>query len=295
MGAGAAVLHGAEAWAYHPDAPSGSLGAVVTWAMSREATGVNLLVDGSANREAFVVQGFAEPRPVVWSIDGRSIAVAVAEEPVIDPAPACPEQMAVLAEAGLDVVADHGVWIGELNGLELARVGHRDGECSIDIGVGAYDQFASSALAGDGDRDPGEALAGVVEMVQPHRVPGAAPHPMGRLVRSRWLRAHAVRNPQSIGLTALDPTPLLDPRPGLMEAQPAAGLGRRDDETVLVVFTVGLDLGVTETAAGLIALHRPDAALIVLPERDRHPRIVEAATSLACPTEVIAVSGEWSD
>ena len=56
------------------------------------------------------------------------------------------------------------------------------------------------------------------------------------------------------------------------------------------------DLGrITETAAGLIALHRPDAALIVLPERDRHPRIVEAATSLACPTEVIAVSGEWSD
>ena len=293
MGAGAVVLHDGAAWAYHPDAPSGSIGAVVTWALTQSASAVNLLVDGAAGREAFVVGGFAEPRPVVWSIDGRSISPAQAVAPTIEPAPACAEQMAVLAEAGLDVVADHGVWIGEHNGLEVARVGLRDDACGIDIGVGAYDQFASTALAGD--RDPAEALHGVVEMVRPHRVVGSAPHPMGRLVRSRWLRASAVRTPDTLGLDSLDPTPLLDPRPGLMESQPAAGLGRRGTETVLVVFTVGLDLGVTETAAGLIALHEPDAALIVLPARDRHPRIVEAAQALGCPTEVVALEGEWSD
>ena len=293
IGAGAAVVHDGEAWAYHPEAPTGTLGAVVAWSLARGAAAVNLLLDGTGAREAFLVAGFADPSPRIWSVDDRSIRPATAAEPHIEPAPACPAEMAILREAGLEVVADHGVWIGELNGLEVARVGHRDGECSIDIGVGAYDQFASSALAGD--RDRAEALGEVVDMVRPHRLASSAPHPMGRLVRSRWLRAQVVRQPDLLGLDALDPIPLLEARPGLMETQPAAALGRRGDEQVVVVFTVGLDLGITETAAGLIALHAPDAAVIALPERDRHPRIVEASAALACPTEVVSLVGEWSD
>ncbi len=293
FGAGAALVHDADAWVYIPNAPRGSLGAAVTWAIAQGANQVQFLVDGAATNEAFSAQGFSEPAPQVWSVTGRSISMASAQTPVVEPAPACPEQMAVLREAGLDVVIDHGVWIGELNGLELARVGHRDGVCSIDIGVGAYDQFASSALAGD--RDPAEALATVVDMVSPHRVPGAAPHPMGRLVRSRWLRAQAVRAPDQFGLDRLDPIPLLEPRPGLMESQPAAALGHRGDETVLAVFSVGLDLGVAETAAGLVAMHQPASAIIAMPQRDQHPRIIDAAGLLACPTKVVPMNGEWSD
>ena len=201
---------------------------------------------------------------------------------------------AVLSGAGLDVVADHGVWLGELNGLEVARVGSRRGECSIDIGVGAYDQFAAAALTPE-DKDPSDSLATVVSMVRPHRSADSAPHAIGRLVRSRWLRAQLVRSPDLIGLATLDPTPLLIERPGLMENQPAAAVGETEaGDKVLVACTVGLDLGIAETAAGLIALHNPDRVIVVVPPRDNHPRIVDAVATLAVPSTVVALEGEWS-
>ncbi len=192
------------------------------------------------------------------------------------------------------MVADHGIWLGELNGLEVARVGKRDGQCSIDIGVGAYDQFASAALTPEG-RDAAEALAEVVSMVRPHRSADSAPHAIGRLVRSRWLRAQLVRDPAPIGLNALNPIPLLFERPGLMESQPAAALGiDNGNASVLVACTVGLDLGIAETAAGLSALHQPDRIIVVVPPRDHHQRIVDAVEALAVPSTVVSVDGEWA-
>lgn len=264
------------------------------WAKANEQRAINLLVDDGGAELAFAASAFAEPTPTIWNVSGREISVADAEHPAIDPAPDCGELTAVLASAGLDVVADHGIWLGELNGLEVARVGQRDGECAIDIGVGAYDQFASAALTPEG-RDVAESLASVVSMVRPHRSAGSAPHAIGRLVRSRWLRAQLVRNPSSIGLESLNPVPLLFERPGLMESQPAAALGvDGDDSSVLVVCTVGLDLGIAETAAGLTALHQPKRVVVVVPPRDHHQRIVDAVSSLAVPSTVVSVVGEWT-
>ena len=186
------------------------------------------------------------------------------------------------------------MWLGEINGLEIARVGKRDGECSIDIGVGAYDQFASAALKPK-DRDIPGALATVLSMVRPHRIAGAEPHAIGRLVRSRWLRAQLVNEPSTIGLASLNPIPLLFERPGLLETQPAAALGAKTDGTiVLVTCTVGLDLGIAETAAGLAALHSPDEILVVVPPRDKHQRIVDAVGALATPASVVTLEGEWA-
>ena len=222
------------------------------------------------------------------------MAVVAARQPEIEPAPDCAELTAVLASAGLDVVADHGIWLGELNGLEVARVGRREGTCAIDIGVGAYDQFASAALTPEG-RDPAEAIVSVISMVRPHRSAVSAPHAIGRLVRSRWLRAQLVRDPSTIGLESLNPVPLLFARPGLMETQPAAALGvDADGASVLVVCTVGLDLGVAETAAGLAALHQPDRIIVVVPPRDHHQRIVDAVDALAVRSTVVSVEGEWA-
>lgn len=258
-----------------------------------------LIVDEGAGELAHAASMFADPAPSIWQATGRSMSKASAIAPVVPSPPECLSMTADLAAAGLDVVADHGVWLGELNGLEVARVGLRDGHCSMDIGVGAYDQFASAAL--NLDRDDVEALDTVVRMVRPHRIAGAAPHAIGRLVRSRWLRAQVVRDPGLIGLDQLNPIPLLRERPGLMETQPAAGLGRRGTSTVLVVFAVGLDMGIAETAAGLAATHagQPDGdniaeIIVVVPTRDRHPRIIESVETLRLPARVIAIEGEWA-
>ena len=293
LGGGACARVDDAAWVYFPTSAPGLLGSAVVWAASQECSEINLIVDQHSSELAHAASGFAEPRPAVWKAIERRIEQADPVAPEIPAAPACAELTAELASAGLDVVADHGVWIGEINGLEVARVGSRNGECSVDIGVGAHDQFASAAL--NQDNEFGESLASVIAQVEPHRRAGAAPHAIGRLVRSRWLRAQLMGQPELVGLDSLNPIPLLHPRPGLLESQPAAGLGERGGSAVLVVCTVGLDLGIAETAAGLIALHQPDEVVVVVPPRDRHQRIVEAAARLAVPAVVVAVEGEWSD
>ncbi len=281
---------------YFPTVTPGLLGTAITWGKANQCERMNLIVDDGASGLAHAASAFRDPAPVIWKATERSISIASPALPVVAPPPGCVRETADLVEAGLDVVADHGVWLGEINGLEVARVGLRDGECSIDIGVGAYDQFASAAL--NMDRDQTEELARVVDMVRPHRIKGAAPHAIGRLVRARWLRAQAVREPGVIGLDSLDPIPLLRPRPGLMESQPAAGLGRRGNQHVLVVFTVGIDLGVAETAAGLAATHevasRIEEVIVVVPSRDLHQRIIDSVASLALPSTVMSLEGEWA-
>ncbi len=283
---------------YFPTVTPGLLGTAIIWGKANNCTRMNLIVDEGAGELGNAASAFRDPAPVVWLAKDRSISKASPTAPHVAPPPECVAYTADLVEAGLDVVADHGVWLGEINGLEVARVGLRDGECSMDIGVGAYDQFASAAL--NMDRDHTEELARVVAMVRPHRMKGAAPHAIGRLVRSRWLRAQVMRDPELIGLDSLDPIPLLRERPGLMESQPAAGLGRRGPHRVLVVFTVGLDLGVAETAAGLAALHSRaggesvDEVIVVVPGRDLHQRIIDSVDALALPSTVVALEGEWA-
>lgn len=282
-----------QGWLYFPTLTPGILGTAVVWSNANECSGVNLIVDEGAGALAHAASAFSDPVPVVWTAVGRTLERAEPIEPVIPPAPSCAALTAELAEAGLDIVADHGVWLGEINGLEVARVGERDGECSIDIGVGAYDQFASAAL--NHATPTAEQLTVVVDMVRPHRIAGATPHAIGRIVRSRWLRAQIVRDPALVGLDLLNPIPLLRERPGLNETQPAAALGTRGDTSVLVACTVGLDLGIAETAAGLVALHRPDELVVVLPKRDMHQRIVDSVAALAVPSSVLALEGEWVD
>ena len=270
------------------------LGTTLVWAQSRGATQTNLITDERDGLLAFTADGFAEPAPRVWQAIGRTIVALDPERPEIPAPPDCPESTAILAGLDLAVVADHGVWIGDLNGLEVARVGLRGEECEVDIGVGAYDQFASAALSID--RDEESALAKVIEMVRPHRVADADPHPIGRLVRSRWLRSQIIADPQLAGLVELHPIPLLIPRPGLVESQPAAASGvDTEGRKVLVICSTGIDLGVVETAAGLSAFIEADRVVVVMPARDHHPRIGQSLKTLAVPAELVALEGEWSD
>lgn len=266
------------------------------WGQSRGAIATNMVLDVADGLLAFTATGFSEPTHLVtvWHAIERTLSRVEPVAPTIAGPPDCADATALLASLGLEVVADHGVWLGELNGVEVARVGLRGDECEIDIGVGAYDQFASAALSID--RDDKAALENVISMVAPHRQAGADPHPIGRLVRSRWLRAQVIAEPELVGLQAVNPLPLLVPRPGLVETQPAAALGvGEDEERVLIVCSTGIDLGVAETAAGLAALTTPSRIVVVMPQRDHHPRITQSLETLAWPAELVALEGEWSD
>lgn len=293
LGGGASCIARDEGWVYFPTYSPGLLGTAIIWANATGCAKINLIVDEGGAGLSFAASAFAEPVPTIWQATERTISEVEPVTPTIDAPPDCPALTAELAAADLDVVADHGIWLGEINGLEVARVGERDGQCAIDIGVGAYDQFASAALTPEG-RDVSESLASVVSMVRPHRIAGAEPHALGRLVRARWLRAQLVRDPSPIDAETLNPVPLLFERPGLMEGQPAAALGTRSDgSSVLVTFTVGLDLGIAETTAGLAAMHQPDEIIVVVPPRDHHQRIIDSVAALSVPSLVVAIPGEW--
>ena len=64
---------------------------------------------------------------------------------------------------------------------------------------------------------------------------------------------------------------------------------------MLVIFTVGSDVGVSETAAALSRFHESDEVIVVLPERDRHPAIVASVELVAVPASIITLEGEWAD
>ncbi len=283
-------------WAYAHDAPRGAIGTAVGLAQRAKAAHVGVVVDEAQPALGAAAGEFSTPDVAVWVADGRALR-RVEPAAIEIPAPPPPDELtALIVDAGLDLVADHHVWLGEWNGLELARVGVRDGDpaghTSIDIGVGAYDQFASAALTAD--RNDAAALARVIELVRPHRVDGAEPHPMGRLVRSRWLRASACRAPGAVGADWLEPVPLPYPRPGMMESQPAAAFGKDGQGSVLVVFGVGPDLGIVEEIGALASVHRPSRAVLAMPGRDLHPRITDSLDALAVPTTTCAIEGDWS-
>ncbi len=64
-----------------------------------------------------------DPAPKVWGIDGASATAAEpAPRPVEPTPPRVPELVALLGSAGVDVVVEHGVITGEVEGLEVARI-----------------------------------------------------------------------------------------------------------------------------------------------------------------------------
>jgi hypothetical protein len=297
---GVALVGDRDLWVLPVDA--GRLGAVLAWVDSVAADREFDVVTDEAALTARRVRGL-DPAVRVWQISGRSLVTAEAAPitPAPDP-PDAPELVTALRAAGLDVVTEYGVVTGEVKGLEVARIVPGDPAPHLVIGVGVFDQGAFSALHADraldgvDDRDRLVAdLVAVRDRIASHRGPGADPHLANRLVRPRWLRAAALAAPHLVGLRSLQPVPLPDPRGGLNEHAPAAALGRdASGASALAVFSVGVDLEMVPIASDLLAAHRAERVLLVLPRRDMHPAMGRAATRLAVPTTLVALEGEWS-
>ena len=275
--------------------PARGLGAALAAAERADLTRVHVFASESAGVLARRAALFAHP-PTVWDVDGRSAVTATADEPSPEPAtPEVPELVALLEIAGVEVVVEHGVIIGEVQGLEVARVVEDAAGYRLEVGVGAHDREAFGLL--HGDLPTPDAIRQVAELVRTHRAPGASPHPLNRLGAERWLRTRLIERPDVVRAARLAPAAPPVQRTNLKEAVPAVAAGATQGGDPLVVVTsVGIDLDVVSFAAD--ARHRlePDAELVIaVPGRDAQEVLSAMCGRLARPAQLVAVDDGWRE
>jgi hypothetical protein len=105
----------------------------------------------------------------VWRVVERSLTL-VAPSVRLDQSPPTDADalIAMLRDAGLEVVVEHGVISGEIRGLSVATiVPGADGRSRLAVGVGRIDQEATDLL--HGDLPLAETLANAIDEVRVHR------------------------------------------------------------------------------------------------------------------------------
>lgn len=301
MFAGGAGLVGDDGvWVLADTEPSRSLGPALALARSVAGPPLHVVVDagrspgagpdspaGTLARRA----GQFSPAPTVWSVTGRTMVPAEpAPFPTVPPLdPRVAPFADVLLAAGADPVVEHGRLVGEVLGLEVARVELGDDGPHLAIGVGRFDREAHAVVSAD--LDPTTTLRRVVELVRTHRRPGAEPHPLGRLAAARGLRARLVAEPALVGADHLVPCPTIAEAPDLRTPWPAAAVGTAaDGSPIVVVASVGIDLDLVPAAADLrLAVGTDHRLLLALARRDAHPVTLDLAATLTEPAEVVVV------
>ncbi|MDG2114871.1 MAG: hypothetical protein P8N02_19960, partial [Actinomycetota bacterium] len=211
------------------------LGGALAAAHRAKASDVHIFATDHAGVLARRAQLFTRP-PTVWTLDGRVAGPARPDPTQAPPSPPeVPELVALLEVAGVDVVVEHGVVIGEVQGLEVARVVPSDTGHQLEVGVGAHDREAFGML--HGDLPTPDAIRQVAEVVRTHRQPGASPHPLNRLGAERWLRARLIDRPSVVGAESLTHAPPPVVRRSLKEPVPAVAHGVDASGAPIVVVT----------------------------------------------------------
>lgn len=292
---GAGLVDGATAWVLlGPDADH-SLGAALSWSLRRGAEAVHVIVDDPA--AAGLLARRAVPfaaAPTVWRADGADL-VAVAPTPVapLGTVAGSDDLRSLLQEAGLDIVEEDGVILGELLGLEVARITPGQDGPELGVGVGRFDReltvMTHAHLA------PADRLHRAVEIVAEYRRPGAPPHPLNQLVPERWMRAALVTDPSRIDVAGLRPVPSAVPRTNLKDTGVASAVGiDAAGRPVLVTCSTGVDLDLVPAAADDRAARADGARLILaVPARDALPLTRDLAARLTAPADVVGLDGEW--
>lgn len=299
LGAACAVTQDGTAYVL-TDAPSpAALAGAIAWGLRQDAGRVVLFVDDLAGPLARMA-GFFDHPVQVRAIEGAgSVAAAATPVPGVLDGPVTDPLVQHLREEGLEVVVEGGIVRGEVLGLEVARlvvwpveVGGDD-ELHLEAGVGRFDRDAVAAMH-QGEH-PTRTLARAAGMVRDQRR-GGVTHPLALLARERWLRSELVADPSLVGAAALRAVETTVERESVREPSPAAALGTdADGRSVLVVCSVGVDLGLVPVAADTRALHDPGARLVLaVPARDRLPTTLALAGLLRQPAEVVAVPEPWS-
>lgn len=267
------------------------LGGVGLWRHRSAVASIDLLVDHHAGVHARRAE-IVEPDVRVWAVDEATVVPAVAA-PLGEVVAADPDDLALtesIEAAGAEVVVEEGVVRAEFAGLEVGRVVRHEHESVIEVGVGFYDRQAGVLL--HGERPPEETLRDVVALVASYRRPGAAPHPLNRMARSRWLRAVAIDDPATVGSASLRPVEPIPARIGLLDDVPAAAFdpdGRR-----LVVASIAGDPALLPMLADLVRRHEPSSVEVLTPTRDVFGWIQGSLDDLPVPGRVTGVTPPWA-
>ena len=278
------------------DAPERALGAAVLRAGRHGGAPLTVCFDdldaaGVAARRAAVLS----PVPEIRFIEGRSLVPVLPAEaaPPVDAPPAPAGFVDLCLGVGVQPLVEHGIWRGEVLGLEVVRV-VEDPELGsqVQIGVGRFDREAGVLL--HGDQPQGESLAAAADLIRSRRRTGAGAHPLATLCRERWLRHDLVADPSILGLDDLVAVDPADERPNLRDPAPAPALGTGPDgERVLAICSVGVDPCVVSAAAELVLRESPDRIMVALPGRDVLPAVERALARLVVPTSIHGVACGW--
>jgi len=290
---GAALVGDDGAWVLADADPARALGPALAVARKAGATGtVNLVVEDAGGLLARRASQFAQP-PLVWLVTGTSLERVEAEPlPVLPPVdPRVAAFAEVLLGAGADPVVEHGRLIGEVDGLEVARVVVDADGPHLEIGVGRFDREAHALVSSD--RPTAEALADVVAFVRKHRVRGGENHPLQGLAADRWLRSRLLHEPALVGADHLAPLAPVVEAPDLRTPWPAPATGIDiEGRPVVVVASVGVDLDLVPAAADARLAAFPDGGarlVLAVAERDAHAVTRALAAALAAPADIVTV------
>ncbi len=296
---GPVVREGADAWVMIDD-DAALVGAVV-WARRGGVSRLEVIVEADETLQATAVAGraqlLADPDIRIHEAteDGPVLVAPPAPTAPTPPPVAPPEAeplLAVLREHGVEPVVEDDAIVGEIAGLEVARIDLQGGEPTLSVGVGQFDRDLNDMLVDAEGTEPAVQLATAARGVGRHRRPGAAPHPLNRLRRERWLRSMIVANPELVGCDRLVAVPPL-PVDGLRAPSPAPALETGEPST-LAVCSSGVDPTLAFVAATLRQRYAPDARLVlVIPVVDDYPITRELASALRGPVEVRPVAAPW--
>lgn len=273
------------------------LGAALALARRSGADDLHLLVEDAASAAILARRGSLFDRPpAVWAVTGTDLVAAEPAGAASDPAPAPEAELfrPVLAAAGLQTVVEGGVLLGEVLGLEVARVVVADdGVAHVEAGVGRFDREVGAMMFAELSET--DALARAVELVAGVRHAGAPRHPLNQLVPERWLRAVVVARPELVGAASLRSVGSAVPRVNLKDTGIATAVGTDlDGQPVVVTCSTGVDLELVPGAADDRLTHAPDARLIlVVPAKDALDVTTELASHLAVAAEVVTVGDDW--
>jgi hypothetical protein len=291
---GSALRVGQQSFVLLDDAPAVGLGRALTWSQHQATPEVHVLASASADVLARRASQFARP-PHIWQVNDRSVVAATPARPsaAVDPPAEALDLVDLLAAAGTEIVIEHGVVIGEIAGLEVARIVVDDDGARVEVGVGRHDREAFALV--HGEMPTAEALASVVDYVRRHRRVGGPSHPLSRLAPERWLRASIVADPARLGLRQLEPVEPTLARSSVKDVVCAAAVGLDEaGDRVVVACSVGIDLDLVPAAADVRAGHAPDARLVLaVPARDAHPVTRRLAAALTQPAEVVELTTDW--
>ena len=294
---GGAALEGEDGvWVLAESDPERSLGPALTiaWRAAGEGVAVNVVVDNAAAAGLLARRAsqFAAP-PAVWLVRGTGLERAEpAQVPLAPPLdPRVAPFADLLTAAGADPIVEHGRLVGEVNGLEVARVVVDEHGPHVEVGVGRFDREAHTLVSAGKPTE--QTLREVVDLVRRYRSDDGDAHPLKLLAASRWLRSRVLHDPSLVSADHLAPLAPTVEAPDLRTPWPAPASGvDTDGRPVVVVCSVGVDLDLVPAAADVRLVAFPEGGarlLLAIPARDAHPVTRVLAAALAQPAEIVTV------